>query len=167
MGLIISADASQEHGVITSYRCGGAHIDSTGVSPSRTPRFVIPVVVPLEVRLDSDQNPISVDVRPYSGAGMAGSFFMWPEELPGGTVTVDKFEPAPSSSFQYLPPRAARRVLPGNRGNLGGTHRRVLRRKFHHRVMRKDAAPVRGTVEDSMSLGAGGVARKAVAVRRQ
>ena len=33
--------------------------------------------------------------------------------------------------------------------------------------MRKDAAPVRGTVEDSMSLGAGGVARKAVAVGRQ
>ena len=103
MGLIISADAAEEHGVITSYRCGGAHIDSTGVSPSRTPRFVIPVVVPLEIRLDSDQNPIFVDVRLYSGAGMAGSFFIWPEELPGGTVTVDKFEPAPSSSFQYLP----------------------------------------------------------------
>ena len=104
MGLIISADAAEEHAVITSYRCGGTHIDSTGVSPSRTPGFVIPVGAPLEVRLDSDQNPISLDVRLYSGAGTAGSFFMWPEELPGGAATVDKFEPAPSSSFQYLPP---------------------------------------------------------------
>jgi len=47
MGLIISADAAEEHAVITSYRCGGTHIDSTGVSPSRTPGFVIPVGRPL------------------------------------------------------------------------------------------------------------------------
>jgi hypothetical protein len=104
MGLIISADAAEEPAVITSYRCGGTHIDSTGVSPSQTPGFVIPEGVPLEVRLDSDQNPISVDVRLYSGARMAGSFFMWPEELPGGAKPVDIFEPAPSSRFQYLPP---------------------------------------------------------------
>lgn len=103
MGLIVSADGAEERAVITSYECGGAHIDSTGVSPSRSPGFVIPIGVPFEARLDSDQDPMTLEVRLYAGAGISGYFFMWPEELPGGPELVDKFESAPSSSFQYLP----------------------------------------------------------------
>ena len=89
--------------MITSYACGGAHIDSTGISPSRSPGLVIPKGVPLEAHLDVDQDPVTVDVRLYAGAGISGYFFKWPEELPGGSGPVDKFEPAQSSSFQYLP----------------------------------------------------------------
>ena len=104
------------HGTDNFRRCsGGARRDNVisvwGYSHRLHRCFPIPDSrvchtrwAPLEVRLDSDQNPISLDVRLYSGAGTAGSFFMWPEELPGGAATVDKFEPAPPSSFQYLPP---------------------------------------------------------------
>ena len=104
MGLMVSADEAEAHAVITSYECSGAHVDSTGISPSRSPALVIPNEAPLEVRLDADQDPVAVDVRLYAGAGKSGYFFRWPEEFPGGSEPVDKFEPAPSLSFQYLPP---------------------------------------------------------------
>ena len=103
MGLIVSADGAEERAVITSYECGGAHIDSTGISPSRSPGLVITEELPLEARLDADQDPVAVDVRLYAGAGISGYFFTWPEELPGGSEPLHKFEPAPSLSFRYLP----------------------------------------------------------------
>ena len=103
MGLMVSADGAEAPAVITSFRCDGAHIDSTGIYPSRSPGLVIAKEVPLEVRLDADQDPVAVDVRLYASAGRYGYFFMWPEELSGGSEPVDKFEPAPSSRFQYLP----------------------------------------------------------------
>ena len=103
MGLIVSAGGAGERALITSYQCGGTHIDSTGISPSRSPGLVIPTEVPLEARLDADQGPLAVEVRLYAGAGVSGYFFMWPEELAGDSEPVDKFEPAPSLSFQYLP----------------------------------------------------------------
>ncbi len=108
MGLIVSADGAEERAVVTSYQCGSAYIDSTGFYPSSTPALVIPKDVPLQLRLDADQDPVVLDARLYAGSGVSGSFLMWPEDFQEGMVNagaeaVDRFQPGLSLTFQYLP----------------------------------------------------------------
>ena len=51
----------------------------------------------------AEQQPITLDVRLYPGAGISGSFGKWPEELPTGIKPVDSLQPTPSLTSQYLP----------------------------------------------------------------
>ena len=91
----------EDQAVVTSYQCGGQYVDSTGRSPALT--LVVPEGVPLGFHLEAKQQPVAVEVRLYSGTGVSGLFFRWPEELPTGVVPVDRLEPTPSLAFRYLP----------------------------------------------------------------
>ena len=59
--------------------------------------------MPLSLRMAAEQQPITLDMRLYSGAGISGSFGIWPEELPTGIKLVDSLQLEPSLAFQYLP----------------------------------------------------------------
>jgi hypothetical protein len=108
LDLLISAGGAEEQAVVTSYRCHNTWIDSTGRFPPQSPSLVVPKGVPLHFRLAAEQRPAMVDVRIYSGTGVSASFFIWPEELPIKVEPVERFQPAPSSAFEYLP-----QVAPG------------------------------------------------------
>jgi hypothetical protein len=47
--------------------------------------------------------PTAVEVRLYPEPGLSASFFRWPEELPTQVDPVDRFQPEPSTDFQYVP----------------------------------------------------------------
>ena len=87
--------------MVTSYQCLRLHVDSTGRSPSLS--LVVPEGAPLDFRLGAEQQPVTVEVRLYPGAGVSGWFFRWPEEQPTAIEPVDRFEPTPSLAFSYLP----------------------------------------------------------------
>ena len=91
--------------MVTSYRCGSLHVDSTGRSPAATPSLVVPRALALDLRLTAGDQPLTVEVRLYPAAGVYGSFFRWPEDLPSGEERVDAFVPPASTfyGFQYLP----------------------------------------------------------------
>jgi hypothetical protein len=99
--LHVSAGASAEQAVVTSYRCRGAHVDSTGQSPSTTPALHVEPGASLSLRFAPDQAPDEVEVRLYSSAGVAGSWMRWPEELPTGHTPVDQFVPEPGVEVRY------------------------------------------------------------------
>ena len=102
--LSVSFDGGEtaERGVVTSYRCLTAHVDSTAKYPSKSPSLVLPHAVPLSLRMAAEQQPLTLDVRLYSGAGISGSFGKWPEELLTGVEPVESLQPTPSLTFQYL-----------------------------------------------------------------
>jgi len=101
--LTVSFEEAEEQAVVTSYLCHNACIDSTGQSPSKSPALVIHRGMPIHLRLTAEQPPVAVDVRLYPGAGVSASFLRWPEELPAHMELVDRFQPEPGVSFQYLP----------------------------------------------------------------
>ena len=103
--LQVSSDkgGAEERAVVTSYQCMALHVDSTGQSPSRSSSLLVSRGVPLSFRLGSELQPITLDIRLYPGAGVSGYFFMWPEELPPAIAPVDRLQPAPSPTFQYVP----------------------------------------------------------------
>jgi hypothetical protein len=108
LDLLVSAGGAEEQAVVTSYRCHNMWIDSTGRLPPKSPSLVVPKGVPLHFRLAAEQQPATVEVRVYSEVGVSASFFIWPEELPIKVEPVDRFQPAPTSAFEYLP-----QVAPG------------------------------------------------------
>ena len=107
MSLTLSSDGAEERATVTSYQCGGAHIDSTGRSPSSTPTLIIHAGVPILFSLDADIEPLKVELRVYPRAGVSGYFFQWPEDLPRGAVdagleALDTFRPTPPTlTFEY------------------------------------------------------------------
>jgi hypothetical protein len=105
MGLMVSAHEAPVRATVTSYRCGGLHVDSTGSSPAVAPSLAVPRDLAVNLRLTAGEQPLSVEVRLYPGAGVYGSFLRWPEDLSSGAEPVDAFEPAASSyhGFQFLP----------------------------------------------------------------
>ena len=103
LGLLISTDDAEEQAVVTSYQCVSLFIDSTGRYPSKSPSLIVPQGEPFLIRLQAEQQPMTVEVRLYPEAGISGSFGHWPEQLPRGREPVDRFKPTPSLTFQYLP----------------------------------------------------------------
>ena len=103
--LRVSSDEgrTEERAVVTSYQCMTIHVDSTGQQPSRSSSLLVSRGVPLSFRLASELQPSTLDIRLYPGAGVSGYFFRWPEELPPAVAPVDRLQPAPSPTFQYLP----------------------------------------------------------------
>ena len=105
LDLLVSFDEgiTDEMAVVTSFQCLATHVDSTAQYPSRSPSLVVPHDVPLSLRMAAEQQPVTLDVRLYSGAGISGSFGKWPEELPTGIKSVDSLQLTPSLTFHYLP----------------------------------------------------------------
>ena len=101
--LLVSAEGAEEQAAITSYECPDVHVDSTGRNPSGSPSLVAPRGAPLRFHLEAEDPPTAVDVRLYSGPGISAAFFRWPEQLPTGIEPADRFQPAPSPTFEYLP----------------------------------------------------------------
>jgi len=99
--LFVSSAGVEEQAVATCYRCRGATIDSTG--QSRSPTLTVDRDTPIYVRLVVEQRPMAIDVRLYPAAGVSATFLRWPEELPTRVEPVDRFQPEPSTTFQYLP----------------------------------------------------------------
>jgi hypothetical protein len=93
--LLVSAQGRTEPAVVTSILCDGAHIDSTGQSPSRTPTLTVSQDSPLTLHFSAQQPPDEIEVRIYAGAGAAASFFRWPEELPTGLEPVGQLHLEP------------------------------------------------------------------------
>jgi hypothetical protein len=91
LDLVVSVPGGDHQAVVTSYQCGGAHIDSTGQSPG-PPAVSIPRSVPLQLEFAAEKQPEGVEARIYVGPGVSASFFRWPEELPGGTEPVAVFD---------------------------------------------------------------------------
>ena len=89
--------------MVTSYQCTTMYVDSTGQHLSRSSSLLVSKGVPLSFRLVLELQPISLDIWLYPGAGVSGYFFKWPEELPPAIAPVDRLQPAPSSTFKYLP----------------------------------------------------------------
>ena len=109
LDLLVAFDegTTEERAVVTSYQCLATYVDSTAQYPSRSPSLVVPHGVPLSLRMAAEQQPVTLDVRLYSGAGISGSFGKWPEELSTGIKSVDSLQPTPSLTFQYLPQQPA------------------------------------------------------------
>ena len=103
--LQVSLDESEagELVVVTSYQCMNMYVDSTGQLPSRSSLLRVPRGVSLSFRLGSEQVPSALDIRLYPGAGVSGYFFSWPEELSSAISYMDRPQPAPSPTLQYLP----------------------------------------------------------------
>jgi len=99
--LLVSVEDREEQAVVTSYRCGTAWIDSTGQSPKRSPSLAVGQGSPISLQLAAEEPPASIDLRLYPGAGVAPSFFRWPEELPDQVEPVDKTQPEPSADLVY------------------------------------------------------------------
>jgi hypothetical protein len=78
--------------VVTSYRCRGAHVDSTGQSPSKTPALLVEQGAPITLRFGANEAPAEVEARLYFAPGVAGSWMRWPEELPTGHEPVDRIK---------------------------------------------------------------------------
>ena len=81
-------------------------MDSTARYPSKTPSLVAKQGAALHLGLEALQVPTAVDVRLYSDAGISGSFFKWPEQLPGGREPVESLQPTPSLVFSFVPEAA-------------------------------------------------------------
>lgn len=101
--LLVSVEGADEQAAITSYECPGVHVDSTGRNLSGSPSLIVPRGAPLRFHLEAQDPPAAVDVRLYPGSGISASFFRWPEQLPTAVEPVDRFQPAPSPTFEYLP----------------------------------------------------------------
>lgn len=87
--------------MVTSYRCGRLFVDSTG--RKSTSALVVPRDQALGLRLGAREQPDNVELRLYPGAGVAGWFFHWPEQLSPGNEPIDTLSPLPSLTLEYLP----------------------------------------------------------------
>ena len=103
--LLVSFDQGQteEPALVTSYRCLDTHVDSTGRQPSLSPSHIVSAGAPLSLRLPTERPPVGIEARLYAGAGVYGSFFKWPEELPTGEEALGSLTPEKAHAFQYLP----------------------------------------------------------------
>ena len=112
LSLLVSVDegSTEKPAVATSYRCMSLHVDSTAQYPSKAPSLALTRGMPLSLRLGAERKPLALELRLYSGSGIYGSFFKWPEELFfADQGPVDTLQPTPSLAFHYLP-----RSLRGN-----------------------------------------------------
>ena len=103
--LLVSNDDGSpgEPAVVTSYQCLSLQVDSTSQYPSKDPSLAVTQGVPLSFRLQAERNPETLELRLYSGSGISGSFFNWPEVLSSSQWPVDALNLTPSLSFQYFP----------------------------------------------------------------
>jgi heat shock protein HslJ len=102
LDLVVSAPEGEHQTVVTSYQCGGAHIDSTGQSPDLS-SHTVPVDARLQLDFWTDKQPDSVVARIYAKPGVSASFFRWPEELPGGAEPVAVFDEITDQSLVLEP----------------------------------------------------------------
>jgi hypothetical protein len=101
--LFVTADGAEHRAVVTSYRCEEATIDSTGQSPADPPDVRLSAGEGLAFRLGTTMPPDRLELRIYPGAGIAASFFRWPEELPLEIEPVEQMELEPALGFEYQP----------------------------------------------------------------
>ena len=103
--MLVSIDegSTEEPAVVTSYQCMSLYVDSTAQYPSKEPSLILTQGVPLSLRMAAEQQPLALELRLYSGAGISGSFGKWPEELLTDQEPVDTLQATPSLTFQYLP----------------------------------------------------------------
>jgi heat shock protein HslJ len=99
LDLVVSAPEGTQQTVVTSYQCGGTHIDSTGQSPG-SPAMSVSGDAPLQLKFATEKQPEGVEARVYAGPGVSASFFRWPEELPGGAEPVAVFGDITSQTLQ-------------------------------------------------------------------
>jgi heat shock protein HslJ len=101
--LTAKAGSVERRAVVTSYRCQNATIDSTGQSPANPPDLTLEAGGRLEFHLGAGEVPDRLELRLYPEAGIASTFFRWPEELPLEIEPVDRVEPEPGLAFEYRP----------------------------------------------------------------
>jgi hypothetical protein len=100
--LHVSAGKSAEQAVVTSFDCGSAHVDSTGRAPAKTPTLVVDQGAPLKLYFAVDRPPDGIELRLYSASGVSASFMRWPEELPTGHSSIDRWQPGPDAGLDYV-----------------------------------------------------------------
>ena len=105
LDLFVSLDGGrlEERALVTSYQCLTRYVDSTSHYPPESPSLVLASGALLSFQLISAQQPVTLDMRLYSGARHYGYFLRWPEEFPTGVQPLDAIQPEPSTAFEYLP----------------------------------------------------------------
>jgi heat shock protein HslJ len=101
--LVVTAGDVQQESVVTSYRCENATIDSTSQVPASPPTLALNEGELLGLRLGTEVAPDELALRLYPEAGIAASFFRWPEELPLDVEPVDQVDLEPALAFEYRP----------------------------------------------------------------
>jgi heat shock protein HslJ len=105
LDLLVSSSSGEMPAVVTSYQCGGVHVDSTGQSPGPA-SFSMTADASLRLHFGVDVPPDSVAARVYAGPGVSAAFFRWPEELPGGTEPVAVLDDVAGQSLEFQSPLA-------------------------------------------------------------
>jgi len=99
--LLVSSGHLNEQAVVTCYRCGNAWIDSTGKTPTRSPKLIVAQGDTIVLQLTAEETPVAVDLRLYPETGLVASFFRWPEELSEQDSPVESVQLAPSTDLHY------------------------------------------------------------------
>ena len=67
-----------------------------------------------------ERKPVALELRLYSGAGISGSCFKWPEELSTNEGPLDTLQPTPSLEFRYVPQPSPGKYSPVVRATWDG-----------------------------------------------
>jgi hypothetical protein len=105
LGLVASTATQSAEAALTSYRCSGLYADSTGRYPASDSPLVLSEGEAVTLRLSGSaaRRPDRLELRLYNGAGLSGSFLLWPEDYLHGIQPVDGANPPPSLAILYSP----------------------------------------------------------------
>lgn len=101
--LRIGAGSLEMPGIVTAYRCGQLHVDSTAQGPTEPTELLIGPGGSLSFRFLSPKVPGSVEVRFYETQGVTATFGQWPEDVRDDVRVADQAVLAPSMLQHYAP----------------------------------------------------------------